>query len=113
LRIRYDLRVDAASMLRQLRERSGLSQAELAEVSGVAQPTISLYETGRREPGADVFLALVHATGHTLDPRPIRRPMPGKQVGELLPQLLDLADAIPRRHPPEPLAFPPFASVVR
>lgn len=38
--------------LRELRERAGLSQAQLAVRSGVAQPNIAAYESGRRTPSA-------------------------------------------------------------
>lgn len=38
--------------LRELRERAGLSQAQLASRSGVAQPNIAAYESGRRNPSA-------------------------------------------------------------
>lgn len=37
-------------MLRYLRTRKGISQAELAEKLGVAKSTISMYEVGKREP---------------------------------------------------------------
>jgi len=36
--------------LRELRERAGLSQVQLAARSGVAQPNIAAYESGRRNP---------------------------------------------------------------
>ncbi|MDR6866893.1 transcriptional regulator with XRE-family HTH domain [Microbacterium resistens] len=38
--------------LREARERAGLSQAQLAMRSGVAQPNIAAYESGRRNPSA-------------------------------------------------------------
>lgn len=38
--------------LRELRERAGLSQAQLAQRSGVAQPNIAAYESARRNPSA-------------------------------------------------------------
>ncbi|MGO2745726.1 helix-turn-helix domain-containing protein [Microbacterium sp.] len=38
--------------LREMRERAGLSQAQLAVRSGVAQPNIAAYESGRRNPSA-------------------------------------------------------------
>lgn len=38
--------------LRELRERAGLSQGQLALRSGVAQPNIAAYESGRRSPSA-------------------------------------------------------------
>lgn len=36
--------------MRELRERAGLSQVQLAARSGVAQPNIAAYESGRRNP---------------------------------------------------------------
>lgn len=38
--------------LRELRVRAGLSQSQLARRSGVAQPNIAAYESGRRNPSA-------------------------------------------------------------
>lgn len=57
---------EAAEVLREARQRSGLSQAELARRANVAQPVISAYETGRREPGLAMLSKLVEATGHHL-----------------------------------------------
>lgn len=39
-----------SEVLRELRERAGLSQSQLASRSGVAQPNIAAYESGRRTP---------------------------------------------------------------
>lgn len=36
--------------LKKLRERAGMTQAELAEAIGVAQPTLAQYETGLKVP---------------------------------------------------------------
>lgn len=41
--------------LQALRERAGLSQAQLAVRSGVAQPNIAAYESGRRNPSATML----------------------------------------------------------
>lgn len=41
-------------MVRELRERAGLSQSQLASRSGVAQPNIAAYESGRRKPSAEM-----------------------------------------------------------
>jgi uncharacterized protein len=57
---------DAAGVLREARKLSGLSQGELARRAGVAQPVISAYETGRREPGVSMLAKLVEASGHDL-----------------------------------------------
>lgn len=36
--------------LKKLRERAGMTQAELAEAIGVAQPTLAQYESGLKVP---------------------------------------------------------------
>lgn len=56
----------SSEILRAARERSRLSQAEVARRAGVAQSVISAYEHGHREPGLRVLSKLVEATGHTL-----------------------------------------------
>ena len=49
---RYHADMDA--IVRELRERAGLSQSQLASRSGVAQPNIAAYESGRRKPSAEM-----------------------------------------------------------
>jgi transcriptional regulator with XRE-family HTH domain len=49
--------------LRALRERMGLSQAALAEKTGLGQKTISTWEQGTREPVWSNVLALAEALG--------------------------------------------------
>lgn len=62
-----DVRLMAATLLRQARERSGLSQVELAQRAGVAQSVISAYESGRRQPALPTLARLVAATDMELD----------------------------------------------
>src|SRR5262245_38521449 len=57
---------DGASVIRDARHRAGMSQAELARRAGVAQPVISAYENGRREPGLRMLTKLIEASGHEL-----------------------------------------------
>ncbi len=45
----------------ELRRRAGLSQRELAQLSGVAQPNIAAYETGRRQPSPKMLGRLAAA----------------------------------------------------
>lgn len=45
-------------MLKYLRSRENLSQAELASVLGVAKSTISMYEVGKREPDFETLEAI-------------------------------------------------------
>ena len=45
-------------MLRTLRKNKGLSMKELGEIIGVAESTVSQYETGKREPDFETLLKL-------------------------------------------------------
>lgn len=49
-----------AQRLVRLRKERGLSQAELAQRLGIAQPNVSDYERGETQPGFDVLVALAH-----------------------------------------------------
>ncbi|MGO8956721.1 MAG: helix-turn-helix domain-containing protein [Streptosporangiaceae bacterium] len=50
-------------LLRQARQRAGLSQVELAARAGVTQSVISAYESGHRQPSLPTLAALVEAAG--------------------------------------------------
>lgn len=52
--------------VRKLRERAGLTQSELARRTGISQPNISAYESGRRAPSDATLDKIKRATG----PRP-------------------------------------------
>lgn len=67
--------------LRGRRERAGLSQAQLAQRSGVAQPNIAAYETGRRTPSA-AMLARLHTA---------MRPLPHEALEQHRDELKELA----------------------
>jgi predicted nucleotidyltransferase/DNA-binding XRE family transcriptional regulator len=81
-------RLSAASLLRQARRRSGLSQVELARRAGVTQSVISAYEAGRRQPALSTLAHLIEATGlHlkvTVD-EPPREPLSGP-MGQIVRQ---------------------------
>lgn len=52
--------------IQKARKRAGLSQKELAQISGLAnQSAISHYETGRRQPTVSILLMLARALGTT------------------------------------------------
>jgi hypothetical protein len=78
----------AATLLREARRRSGLSQVELARRAGVAQSVISAYEAGRRQPALPMLARLIEATGLelrvTVD-EPRRDPLSGP-VGRIVRQ---------------------------
>lgn len=67
--------------VRQLREQAGLSQSELAARSGVAQPNIAAYESGRRRASAQMLQRL----------RLAARPLPRQTLTENRDALEELA----------------------
>ena len=70
----------SATLLREARLRAGLSQQELAEVSGKDRTVIARYEQGVVAPSIDTLVELVRACGFDVplelvpyDPRPDER----------------------------------------
>lgn len=53
--------MDQQEHVRRIRERAGLTQRELAERSGVAQPNIAAYERGTRRPSEAMLERLIAA----------------------------------------------------
>jgi transcriptional regulator with XRE-family HTH domain len=97
--------VPAASLVERIRERSGLSQAELARRAGLPRSVVNAYLRGNREPGADTLARLAAAGGFELDLSPRKPPVDPERAGRILVQVLELAEALPFRPRPE-LEFP-------
>jgi len=57
----------AGSLLQSARVRLGLSQGAFAQLIGIAQPTLSAYESGRRQPTLPMLFKLLGRAG--LEPR--------------------------------------------
>lgn len=95
--------MDAAVALLEARRRAGLTQAELARRAGTSQPTISAYESGRKQPSVDTFSRLLAATGSRLalemGRQPVKEPTPKEhaRASEALVEVLALAEALPAR----------------
>ena len=53
----------AGSLLRSARLRLGLSQTRFADVLRIAQPTLSAYESGRRQPTLPTLLRMLNRAG--------------------------------------------------
>jgi transcriptional regulator with XRE-family HTH domain len=53
----------AGALLQSARLRSGLSQTAFADLIGVAQPTLSAYETGARQPTLPTLLRMLAGAG--------------------------------------------------
>ncbi|MGH2379064.1 MAG: helix-turn-helix domain-containing protein [Candidatus Limnocylindria bacterium] len=59
--------MDAPQLLRQARARAGLSQRDLARLSGIPQPMISSIERGLQDPRHSTLERLLRACGQELD----------------------------------------------
>jgi transcriptional regulator with XRE-family HTH domain len=101
--------MDVPTALRQARERSGLTQAALARLTGTSQATISAYEAGRKQPSVDTLARLLAAMGQRLTVEDGQRFEPSReqvrQRGRVLAEVLALAEALPYRAEPV-LRFP-------
>lgn len=53
----------AGALLLSARSRLGLSQTAFAELIGVAQPTLSAYESGKRQPTLPTLMRLLGRAG--------------------------------------------------
>ena len=90
-------------MLKSVRRRAGLSQAELARRAGTSQPVVSAYEHGRRDPSFTTLARLIEAGGEQLrisaapPVQDLPRARDADEHNRRLLDVLSLADAIPRR----------------
>ena len=53
--------------LRALRRAQGLTQADVGRALGVAASTVSMYESGKREPSLDTILGIARLLGAPLE----------------------------------------------
>lgn len=89
------------------REAAGISQAELARRIGVPRSVMNVYEHGKREPGADVLLHILAATGNEMHVMPRRAPVDPARAGRILEQVIEFAEEFPYR--PKPTnSYPPL-----
>lgn len=72
----------AGALLRSTRVRAGLSQRAFADLIGVAQPTLSAYESGRRQPTFPMLLGLLKRAGFELRLEVVERDNHDDVLGE-------------------------------
>lgn len=56
----------AGDTIRMIREKEGLSQRELGNISGISAQSVCNYEHGRNDPTTAVFRQLLEAMGYEL-----------------------------------------------
>jgi transcriptional regulator with XRE-family HTH domain len=86
----------AKAVVGAIQSRSGLSQAELARRAGIPRSVMNVYLRGKREPGADALVRIAAAGGFRLD-LVERHPPVGDDAGDILVQVLELAEVLPFR----------------
>ena len=108
--------MEPASLIKAVRRRHGLSQAELALRAGTSQPVISAYEHGRRDPGYETLRRIIEAGGERLhlDAAPPSSDLPPpadlREHARRLLDVLSLADAVPARARTSRLTAPRLVS---
>lgn len=95
----------SGDLLKDLRRRRRLTQAQLSSRSGIAQSVISQYESGKRDPTVENLEALLNSCGETLRSAPIdahARVETELRVPAAFVEVLAFGETFGRR-PPDPL----------
>ncbi len=77
------------SKIKELRKRSGMTQAELAGKLGISSSAVGMYEQGRREPDNDTMLRLCDVFDISADDLLGQTKKPGKSVTRELSEVFD------------------------
>ena len=102
----------APAMLVRARQAAGLSQADLARLAGVSRSVLSVYESGKREPGSEALARILSAAGFRLTLQPAVRQLDDERAGRILEQVLALAEELPGRRRGA-LRYPSFRRRIR
>jgi len=97
----------AGELIAQIRRTSGLTQAELARRSGLQSSVLSAYEHGHRQPSVSALARIARAAGLELEISPLADADALERSGEVLIQVLELADRMPSK-PRAELTYPPL-----
>jgi transcriptional regulator with XRE-family HTH domain len=104
--------MDAAQLIIEARNRTGISRRRLARLAGTSASTLAAYEEGRSVPSVVTLQRILAAAGFRVDASLVAADEADRlRCGATLAALLDLADAYPRPARQE-LAFPLVASMV-
>jgi len=70
-RERLNFEVALIGKMIEAREQKGISQRELAEISGVKQPAIARLESMKTTPQIDTLFKVLHPLGYTIEIVPL------------------------------------------
>ena len=76
-RERIDFEISLIGKMIEAREEKGLSQRELAEISGVKQPAIARLESMKATPQIDTLFKVLYPLGYTLEIMPLNNKRSG------------------------------------
>ena len=99
--------MSSTALIASVLKQSGLKQAELARRAGIPRSVLNAYLKGHREPGGDALLRIAAAGGVELEVKKRETPVDPDLAGEILIQVLGLAEALPYR-PRAEMAYPPL-----
>lgn len=99
--------MSSATLVTEILQKSGFTQAELARRAGLPRSVLNAYLRGNREPGVDALLRIASAAGVKLEVGERRPPVDPHRAGYILNQVLGLAEALPFR-PRAEMAYPPL-----
>jgi transcriptional regulator with XRE-family HTH domain len=97
----------AADLIREIRKKSGLSQADLAHRAGMPASVLSAYEHGRRQPSVGALVRVARAAELDLQLSDLPDEAALQRSARVLLDVLDLADRMPSRDRGE-LKYPPL-----
>jgi len=76
-RERINFEISLIGKMVEAREEKGLSQRELADISGVKQPAIARLESMKTTPQIDTLFKVLHPLGYTIKIVPLSNEQPG------------------------------------
>jgi transcriptional regulator with XRE-family HTH domain len=86
-----------SALLRAARAQAGITQAELARRAGLPRSAINAYERGAKDPSVGTLDRILRAIGVELALAPTVRVLDDERASRRLADVLDLAEALPRR----------------
>lgn len=98
-----------------LRRQAGMSQAELARILQISPSTVGMYEQGRREPGAELLVAMADAFSVSTDFLLTGRagtPPERESLEQMMQESLSLAEAHCARRTTRPFSRQELAVIL-